>query len=160
MVRAVAVPRMGEANALRFRKVSRVKPKGVAVMSLAAVPAAIGRAHRGARVAYGDMGPMPVRARASSGSWKAHVSTSKASRAPLSVATEGLDRRRPTHSPATWYRRETVAGVHLKRLLLGWRDGRGWPGNRFSSTLNGTDKATFVEDGQNLLECCAAASAI
>lgn len=115
MVRAVAVPRMGEANALRFRKVSRVKPKGVAVMSLAAVlPQSGGRE---LRVAYGNMGPTPVRARAVERALEGVRLDEQGIARALSVATEGLSP--PTDALASeWYRRET-APVHLKRLLLG-----------------------------------------
>lgn len=97
----------------RFGKTSRVKPKGVSVMTMAVhLPSG-----SSPRVAYGAMAPTPVRVpaveRALTG-----ISLSEAAIAPaLAVATEGLDP--PTDALASgWYRRE-VAPIHLKRLLLG-----------------------------------------
>ena len=52
------------ADAFRFLKVTRVHPKGISVLSIAAqLPSASGRIS-GARIAYGAMGPTPVRAKA------------------------------------------------------------------------------------------------
>ena len=49
-------------RAFGFLKVSRVKPKGVSVLSIAAYLPRDGGRIRGARVAYGAMGPTPLRA--------------------------------------------------------------------------------------------------
>ncbi len=51
-------PRQGSFG---FLKVSRVKPRGVSVMSIAALISREGGRVRGARVAYGAMGPAPMR---------------------------------------------------------------------------------------------------
>ncbi|MEX2520331.1 MAG: xanthine dehydrogenase family protein subunit M, partial [Paracoccaceae bacterium] len=106
-------PRDGE---FRWRKVSRVKPKGVSVMSIAAwLPGAPGRV-TAARVAFGAMGPTPLRARAVEQALEgARLDEAGIARA-LSAATEGLE---PPDDPlaSAWYRRE-VAPVHLRRLLL------------------------------------------
>ncbi len=110
---SVARPRPGT---FRWRKVSRVKPKGVSVMSMAAwLPGAPGRI-TDARVAYGAMGPTPLRATAVERALEgASLDESGIARA-LAAATEGLD---PPTDPlaSAWYRRE-VAPVHLKRMLL------------------------------------------
>lgn len=114
VVKAISIPRL-DANALRFRKVTRVKPRGAAVMSIAAVLPQWGG--RELRIAFNNMGPAPLRARATERALEgARLDEQGVARA-AAVATEGL-------APATdalaseWYRRE-VAGVHLKRLLLG-----------------------------------------
>lgn len=113
LVRAVAVERPRDTGALRWLKVSRIKPKGVAVMSMAAyLP-------RGAtpRVAYGNMGPTPLRALAVERALERATLSEQGIAPALAAATEGLDP--PTDAlSSTWYRRE-VAPVHLKRLLLG-----------------------------------------
>jgi CO/xanthine dehydrogenase FAD-binding subunit len=115
VVRAVSVPRLTGSNALRFRKVTRVKPKGIALMSMAAMlPQAGGRE---IRVAYGNMGPVPVRARAVERALEGARLDEQDIQRALAVATEGI--APPTDALASaWYRRE-VAPVHLKRLLLG-----------------------------------------
>src|SRR6056297_2859654 len=62
LIAAVEVPRLRDARAFGFRKVSRVKPKGVSVLSIAVhLPRESGRI-RGARVAFGAMGPTSLRA--------------------------------------------------------------------------------------------------
>ncbi len=108
LVEAVSFARP-ESGAFRFRKVSRVKPKGVSVMSIAA------NLKRGdPRVVFGNMAPTPTR---SVGAERALASDPNNIDAACSACLEGL-------SPADdelaseWYRRE-VAPVHLKRLLEG-----------------------------------------
>jgi xanthine dehydrogenase small subunit len=118
VVASVTVSRPAAADAFRFRKVARVKPKGISVLSIAAhLPLSGGRG-AGARIAYGAMAPTPIRARAVERALEGK-SLDEAGIAPaLAVAAEGT-------SPATdaiasaWYRREMIA-VHLKRLLLGY----------------------------------------
>ncbi|MEO0914901.1 MAG: FAD binding domain-containing protein [Pseudomonadota bacterium] len=98
----------------RFGKMSRVKPKGVSVMTMA-VHAPSGSAPR---VAYGAMADIPVRVPPVERALAGLTSFTEANIAPaLAAATEGLDP--PTDALASaWYRRE-VAPVYLKRLLLG-----------------------------------------
>lgn len=110
---SVTRPRSGE---FRWRKVSRVKPKGVSVMAIAAwLPGAPSRVTN-ARVAFGAMGPTPLRARATEQALEGVSLTESGIARALAVCCEGL-------APADdalaseWYRRE-VAPVHLKRLLL------------------------------------------
>ena len=63
LVTSVQFARPQNAGDFRFRKVSRVRPKGLSVLSIAAhLPASGGRVMQ-ARVAYGAMGPAPMRAR-------------------------------------------------------------------------------------------------
>ena len=111
----IANPRDGE---FRWRKVSRVKPKGVSVMSIAAwLPGAgIGRVNE-ARVAFGAMAETPKRAAGVEHALEGR-SLDAAGIAPALEAVRG-DFAPPDDALASgWYRSE-VAPVHLRRLLLG-----------------------------------------
>ena len=114
---AVSVPRPASPDAFRFRKVARVKPKGVSVLSIAAHLPVTGGRIAGARVAYGAMAPTPIRARAVERALEGRSLDAAGIAPALAAAAEGT-------SPATdalasaWYRREVVA-IHLRRLLLG-----------------------------------------
>ncbi|MEO0819980.1 MAG: FAD binding domain-containing protein [Pseudomonadota bacterium] len=116
MVLSVSVLRPA-GDAFRFRKVSRVKPKGVSVLSIAAhLPMAGGRV-QGAAVAYGAMAATPRRAPAVERALEGCRLEAAAIGPALAAATEGLDP--PDDAVASgWYRR-AVAPVHLRRLLLG-----------------------------------------
>lgn len=115
LVASVTVPRPREAGALRFAKVTRVKPKGVAVLSIAALlPASAGRL-RGVRVAYGGMAARPTRALAVERALEGQALDAVTVEAAARAAADGFDP--PTDSLASgWYRREVI-GVHLRRLL-------------------------------------------
>lgn len=111
---SIARPSGGE---FRFRKVSRVKPKGVSVMSLAAwLPGSGGRIAN-ARIAFGAMGPTPRRSGAVERALEGATLDERGIAPALAAATDGLDPPDDALASA-WYRRE-VAPVHLKRLLLG-----------------------------------------
>ncbi|MCA3631241.1 MAG: FAD binding domain-containing protein [Methylobacterium sp.] len=99
----------------RFVKVSRVKPKGLSVLSIAAhLPGSASRIGQ-ARVTYGAMAPMPMRARGVERALEGKVLDATGIAAARAAALEGA-------APATdaiatgWYRRE-VLPVHLARLL-------------------------------------------
>lgn len=99
----------------RFLKVSRVKPKGLSVLSIAAhLPGGAGRISQ-PRVAYGAMAPLPMRARGVERALEGKALDAAAIAAARAAALEGMQ-------PATdaiaseWYRRE-VLPVHLGRLL-------------------------------------------
>ena len=115
LVAAVTIPHPREASALRFVKVSRVKPKGVAVLAIAALlPASAGRL-RGVRVAYGGMAAKPARAPAVERALEGQALDAATIDAASRAAADGFDP--PTDALASaWYRREVV-GVHLRRLL-------------------------------------------
>lgn len=119
LVQAVSVPRPRDAGAFRFVKVSRVKPKGVAVLSIAAfVPQSGGRV-QGARVAYASMGPTPLRATAVERVLEGQPLDAATIERAAAVAVDGITP--PTDALASsWYRAQ-VTGVHLKRLLTGER---------------------------------------
>jgi CO/xanthine dehydrogenase FAD-binding subunit len=117
IVAGVLLARPGGPDAFRFRKVSRVKPKGIAVLTIAAVLPVAGGRVTSARVAYGAMGPVPVRARAVERALEGRTLDAAGIAAAVTAAVEGT-------SPASdaiasdWYRRE-ILPVHLRRLLLG-----------------------------------------
>lgn len=114
LVAAIECPRP-RAGAFGFLKVSRIKPKGVSVLSVAALLPREGGRIRGARVAWGAMGPGPVRGASAERLLEGQELNSATIDRVVQGATEGL--APPTDAIATdWYRRE-VAGVHLKRLL-------------------------------------------
>jgi CO/xanthine dehydrogenase FAD-binding subunit len=115
LVASVHVPRPQSPADFGFLKVSRIKPKGVSVMSIAAYLPRQGGRIRGARVAFGAMGPTPMQAgsveRALDGQSLDAATIARAAQ----VAVDGLEPATDALASA-WYRRE-VAGVHLKRLL-------------------------------------------
>ena len=117
LVASIEVPRPRDRRAFGFLKASRVRPKGVSVLSVAAYMPAEGGRIRGARVAFGAMGPTPLRAPGAERALEGGRLDATAIARAAELATEGLDP--PTDALATaWYRRE-VAGVHLRRLLEG-----------------------------------------
>ncbi len=105
-----------QQRAFRFKKVSRVKPKGVSLMTIAAnLPQQAGRIS-GARIAYGSMGAAPMRVPAVEQALEGKTLDETGIAQAVTVATSGVEP--PTDAIAsTWYRHE-VAPVHLKRLLL------------------------------------------
>ncbi|MCF6112559.1 FAD binding domain-containing protein [Mesorhizobium muleiense] len=101
----------------RFLKISRVKPKGVSVLSIAAV---LERAPDGtvssAHIALGCMADRPMRAKAAEKALLGRKLTSDGIAPALAVANDGTS---PITDPiaSAWYRNE-VLPVHLGRLLL------------------------------------------
>ena len=112
-----ALLRRPAADAFRFRKVSRVKPKGVSIMSMAAHLGRSAGRLSGVRVAYGAMGPTPLRVPAVEAALEGASLDASGIAPALSVATQGLEPPEDALA-SSWYRRE-VAPVHLRRLLLG-----------------------------------------
>jgi len=117
LMASVTFNRPATPEAFRFRKVARVKPKGISILSIAAhLPMKGGRV-AGARVAYGAMAPTPIRAKAVERALEGRALDESTISSAIGAAAEGT-------SPATdaiasaWYRREMIA-VHLKRLLAG-----------------------------------------
>jgi len=117
LVLGVSFARPASPDAFRYRKVSRVKPKGASVVSIAAhLPNMSGRVSN-ARIAYGAMGPTAVRAKAAERALEGRALDEAGVGPAVAAAAEGLA---PTTDPiaSAWYRREVV-GVHLRRVLLG-----------------------------------------
>ncbi|CAN7293261.1 FAD binding domain-containing protein [Rhizobium sp. LjRoot254] len=105
-----------DANAFRFIKVSRIKPKGVSVITIAAVLEESGGAITNARIAYGCMADRPIRASAVEAALAGKPRTAEGIREALEVASEGTDPITDAIASA-WYRTQ-VLPVHLGRLLL------------------------------------------
>ena len=115
IVRSVTVPRVSDPSVFRFVKVTRVAPKGAAILSIAVyVPMQGGRV-AGARIAVSNMGPTPLRAIGAERALEGQPLNDDTAQRAAAAMMDGL-------SPLTdelaseWYRRE-VAPVHLRRLL-------------------------------------------
>jgi CO/xanthine dehydrogenase FAD-binding subunit len=105
------------SDALRFVKVTRVHPKGISVLSISAqLPTASGRVS-GARIAYGAMGPAPVRAKAAERALEGRSLDAAGVAPALAVAHDGTAPHDDAIASA-WWRRE-ILPIHLRRLLLG-----------------------------------------
>jgi CO/xanthine dehydrogenase FAD-binding subunit len=117
LVLAVSCQRPASADAFRYRKIARIKPKGGSVITLAAhLPVSSGRV-LGARIALGSMAPTQIRAKAAERALEGRPLDASSISAAASAAVEGTS---PTDNALAsgWYRREIV-GVHLRRLLSG-----------------------------------------
>ncbi|RWM28981.1 FAD binding domain-containing protein [Mesorhizobium sp.] len=107
-----------KADSFRFLKVSRVKPKGISVLSIAVL---LQRTADGtvssARIALGCMADRPMRAKAAEKALLGCKLTPQEIAPALAAAGEGIA---PITDPiaSAWYRAE-VLPVHLGRLLLG-----------------------------------------
>ena len=117
IVAAIEFARPRDGRTLRFLKVSKVRPKGVSLLTIAArLDDSAGRLS-GVRVAYSNVGPVPMRAVAVERAIEGRRLERATVDAAAAVAMDGC-------SPVTdaiasaWYRRE-VLPVHLSRLLLG-----------------------------------------
>lgn len=115
-VSAVSVPRL-RAEEVRFRKVSRVKPKGVSVLSITAYLQTMGSRVEAARIAFGAMGKTPLRAKAAENALRGAALDASGVAAACAVCTQDLEPLTDALA-SDWYRRE-VAPVYLRRLLLG-----------------------------------------
>jgi xanthine dehydrogenase small subunit len=105
------------ADTFRFLKVTRVHPKGISVLSISAqLPTASGRVS-GARIAYGAMGPTPVRAKAAERALEGRSLDAGGIAGALAVAHDGTAPHDDAIASA-WWRRE-ILPIHLRRLLLG-----------------------------------------
>ena len=117
LVLSVSCTRPASAEAFRYRKVARIKPKGGSVITLAAhLPVSGGRI-AGARIALGSMAPTQIRAKGAERALEGRSLDAATIAAAASAASEGTS---PSDNAlgSAWYRREIV-GVHLRRLLSG-----------------------------------------
>jgi len=116
LVASVAFQRPAR-DAFRFAKVTRVHPKGLSVLAIAAqLPLAAGRV-TGARIAYGAMHRTPVRAKAAERELEGRALDAAAIAAALAVAADGTAPADDAIASAWW--RHEILPVHLRRLLLG-----------------------------------------
>jgi xanthine dehydrogenase small subunit len=117
LVTGVSCERPAGAEAFRYRKISRVRPKGASVISLAVHVPHVGGRVSGARIAYGAMAPTAIRAKSAERALEGRTLDDLGVGAAVAAAAEGTS---PATDPiaSAWYRREVI-GVHLRRLLLG-----------------------------------------
>ena len=117
VVAGVEFARPRDGRAFRFLKVSKVRPKGVSLLTIAArLEDSAGRLS-GVRVAYSNMAPAPMRAAAVERALEGRRLERPSVESAAAVAADGCSP--PTDAIASgWYRRE-VLPVHLARLLLG-----------------------------------------
>jgi CO/xanthine dehydrogenase FAD-binding subunit len=106
-----------DAQKFRFLKVSRIKPKGVSVLSIAAVIDADAGKVTAARIALGCMADRPVRAKAAEKALVGATLDEKGVASAVSLVGEGAQPITDATASA-WYRGE-VLPVHFRRLLLG-----------------------------------------
>jgi CO/xanthine dehydrogenase FAD-binding subunit len=105
------------SDTFRFAKVARVKPKGISVLSIAAV---INRDGTGVvtstRIALGCMNDRPIRAKRAEEALVGMTLSQEAITPAVDAVSHGI---RPPSDPVAsdWYRRE-VLPVHFRRLLL------------------------------------------
>jgi CO/xanthine dehydrogenase FAD-binding subunit len=117
LVLSVSFQRPSGAEAFRYRKIARIRPKGASVVTLAAhVPTSGGRAV-GVRIAIGAMAATAIRAKAAERALEGRALDAANIAAAAAAATEGTSPVDDSLASA-WYRREVV-GVHLRRLLTG-----------------------------------------
>jgi len=103
LVLSISCQKPASADAFRYRKITRIKPKGGSVITLAAhLP---------------SMAPTQLRAKSAERALEGRPLDATTISAAAAAATEGTS---PTDNAlaSAWYRREIV-GVHLRRLLSG-----------------------------------------
>lgn len=105
------------ADTFRFSKVSRVRPKGVSVLSIAAsIERGVDGTVISARIALGCMADRPVRAKPAEAALIGAMLTEDGIARAVAAVREGTS---PITDPiaSAWYRNE-VLPVHFRRLLL------------------------------------------
>lgn len=109
--------RLPTEGTFRFAKISRVKPKGVSVLSIAThVETDSAGIVTAARVALGCMADRPIRAKAAEDALIGARLTEEGIAQAVEAVAQGV--QPPTDAIASeWYRRE-VLPVHFRRLLL------------------------------------------
>jgi CO/xanthine dehydrogenase FAD-binding subunit len=115
LVVGVSFERPQSADAFRWRKASRVKPKGASVVSIAAHLATTGGRLANVRIAYGAMAPTAIRAKGAERALEGRMLDETSVASAAAAAAEGTSPMTDAIASA-WYRREVV-GVHLRRLL-------------------------------------------
>ena len=117
LVLSISCQRPASPDAFRYRKVTRIRPKGGSVITIAAhLPMSGGRVV-GARIALGSMAATQIRAKAAERALEGRPLDASTIAAAAAAAVEGAS---PANNAlgSSWYRREIV-GVHLRRLLSG-----------------------------------------
>jgi CO/xanthine dehydrogenase FAD-binding subunit len=105
------------ADVFRFLKISRVRPKGVSVLSIAArIETGSDGTVASARIALGCMADRPRRAKAAEEALIGAKLTEEGVAPAVAAVSQGIDPITDAIASA-WYRRE-VLPVHFRRLLL------------------------------------------
>ncbi len=115
LIVAVSCKRPENASDFRFHKVSRVKPKGISVLCIAAHLPGSSSTLQQVRIAYGAMADTPIRISAVERVLEGQRLDSRSIEAAMGQAVSGLSP--PTDAIASSWYRQTVAPVHLGRLL-------------------------------------------
>lgn len=115
IVVAISIERPGSDD-FRYMKVCRVKPRGVAIMSLAARLGRQSGRLSDVRLAFGAMGATPLRAKAAETALNGATLDEAGISPAMAVVNNDLAPQDDALATA-WYRRE-VSPVYLKRLLL------------------------------------------
>jgi xanthine dehydrogenase small subunit len=115
IVTAVTFRRPAE-GAFRFFKVSRIKPKGASVLSIAAMLNRAGDSVVEPRIALGAMAATPIRAHGAESALAGRALTAESIERAARIAAE--EASPPTDAIASGWYRKTVLPVHLRRLLL------------------------------------------
>lgn len=116
LVSSVSITK-SNANDFKYKKVSRVKPKGISVMSIAVwMPNQYGNISN-ARIAFGAMSDTPKRAKLTEQALE-NKSLNVSQIEPALKVLEN-DFSPPDDAIASGWYRSQVAPVHLRRLLLG-----------------------------------------
>mgnify|MGYP001796761471 CR=1 FL=1 len=115
LVAAVSIPRIRE-NEFRFIKASRTQPKGVSFLFIAAQLATIGGRVERASLAFGAMGPTPLRAKRVEAALAGQLLDEAG--IATAVVLAGQEFNPPDDALASAWYRNRVAPVYLKRLLL------------------------------------------
>lgn len=103
-------------GAFRYLKVSRVRPKGASVLSIAAVLSGAGGIVSAPRIAYGAMAATPIRAHGVENALTGVALTVET--IERAVGTAAGETSPSTDAIASQWYRKTVLPVHLRRLLL------------------------------------------
>jgi xanthine dehydrogenase small subunit len=115
IVTAVTFRRPAE-GAFHFLKVSRVRPKGAAVLSIAGMMNRTSGIVVEPRIALGAMAKTPIRAHGAENALAGATLTAESIDGAARVAAEQIFP--PTDAIASGWYRKTVLPVHLRRLLL------------------------------------------
>lgn len=104
------------SGAFQYLKVSRVKPKGVSLITIAALLNRENGRTGNVRIAFGGMSPKPRRAKAAEAALQGASMDETGIQRCLDACTDGMEPADDSLA-SSWYRKE-VAPVYLKRLLL------------------------------------------
>lgn len=104
------------SGAFQYLKVSRVKPKGVSLLTIAALLNRENGRVGNVRVVFGGMAPKPRRAKAAEAALHGASLDEAGIQRCLDVCTEAMEPADDSLA-SSWYRNE-VAPVYLKRMLL------------------------------------------